>query len=102
MKYLITLEIESDSDPKHWDWPMLLDVEGLQEVAVIPHYKLKIYSCDEHDHTVVEIDPPHPEHGKEVCSNDYSVENLYRLADHLGWEVENIKLSDEEFSDRFA
>lgn len=96
MKYLITLEIESDSDPKHWDWPMLLDVADLGDVRVVPQYKLKIYSCDEHDHTVVEID------GKEVCSNDYSVENLYRLADHLGWEVESVSLSGDEFSERFA
>ena len=58
--------------------------------------KLTVYRCDAHDHVVVHLD------GKEVISNDYGMENVYRIAKHLGWEVERITLNDLEFEERFA
>lgn len=58
--------------------------------------KIEIFTCDSHDHVVVYID------GEEVISNDYSIENVRRIAEHLGWEEIITKLTDEEFENRFA
>ena len=69
---------------------------ALRQLALNNPRKLTVYSTDAHDHTEVMLD------GQVVCSNDYSVENLYRLAQHLGWEVETIQLTGDEFEERFA
>lgn len=58
--------------------------------------KLTIYDCDSHDHCVGFLDD------EEVFSNDYCVENVLRLADHLGWEVKIITLNSDEFEEKFA
>lgn len=53
--------------------------------------KMKIVRTDAHDHTIVYLDD------ELVISNDYGVENLYRVAEHLGWEVERVTLDENEF-----
>jgi hypothetical protein len=58
--------------------------------------KLKIFSCSEHDHTVTYLDD------QLVTSNDYSIENVLRFAEHLGWELEEVELPPAEFEAKFA
>lgn len=58
--------------------------------------KLVIYCCDEHDHSVGELN------GETVWQTDYDYELVLRVAEHLKWEVETITLSYEEFSARFS
>lgn len=59
-------------------------------------HTLTVYTCGEHDHVVAFLDD------EEVISNDYSMENVYRIAKHLGWKVVQVELSDSEFEARFA
>ena len=58
--------------------------------------KITIYRCDSHDHKVVYVDD------SVAISNDYCVENIYRLAEHLEWNIETIKLNYDEFERRFS
>ena len=58
--------------------------------------KLLVYRTNNHDHCVAYLN------GEEIISNDYSMENVYRLAKHLKWEVEIVSLSGDEFEKRFA
>jgi len=58
--------------------------------------KITIYTCSENDWHAVFLDD------KQVILNDYSVENIYRIADHLKWKIKEIILDGDEFSDKFA
>lgn len=58
--------------------------------------KIEFITCEEHDHEVVYIND------EMVISNDYSNENLHRVADHLGWEIVKTELSRDEFETRFG
>lgn len=58
--------------------------------------KITIYHCDDNDWHAVFLDD------KQVILNDYSVENVYRIADYLKWEIEEITLDGDSFSEKFA
>lgn len=57
---------------------------------------LTIYRTDAHDHVVAELD------GTEIFSNDYCYENVLRVASHLGWKVNIVSLTRDDFEQRFA
>lgn len=59
-----------------------------------PH--LVIYSCTEHDHSEAFYN------GQCMWSNDYSYENVLRVAEQLGWRVENVRMDSAEFERCFA
>lgn len=58
--------------------------------------KVIVHTCSEHDHVVVFVD------GQKVIQNDYSVENMTRLCEFLGFEVEYKQHSSDEFEELFA
>lgn len=57
---------------------------------------ITIHSCDEHDHVVVFVND------EQVISNDYSIENMYRLCKYLGFTIKDIEHTGDEFEELFA
>jgi hypothetical protein len=55
--------------------------------------KLKIYRTDADNHVTATLDE------KFLFSNEYSYENVLRVAAHLGWEVEYIILTESEYEE---
>jgi hypothetical protein len=57
--------------------------------------EIEFINCDAHENTAVILD------GVMVSENDDSIQNVLKLAKHLGWEIISTTLSREDYERRF-
>ena len=67
-----------------------------REASARNEIKIHIVSCDTHNHHQVFVNDT------SVISNDYSVENIYRLAKYFGWEVTSEEIDHDEYKERYT